>query len=84
MIVVLRKGYCLILETTGLKLVVKKFIDVFKEKNDHNISKAHIYFLKQVQLGNFVIYLGIIRKNESISMASWFIQCMIVCRCLYP
>lgn len=63
MIVVLRKGYCLILETTGLKLFVKKFIDVFNEKNDHNISKAHKYFLKQVQLGNFVIYLGIIRKK---------------------
>lgn len=63
MIVVLRKGYCLILETTGLKLVVKKIIDVFKEKNDHNIRKAHKYFLKQVQLGNFVKYLGIIRKK---------------------
>lgn len=80
MIVVLRKRYCLILETTGLKLVVKKFIDVFKEKNDHNISKALKYFLKQVQLGNFVIYLGIIRKKMNLLV--WrhgSYTCMIVC-----
>lgn len=46
MIVVLRKGYCLILEIIGLKFVVKKFIDVFKEKNDYNIRKVYKYFLK--------------------------------------